>query len=552
MGRRDTMKKWLALVLAAMLLAGVLAACSKPEEPETKPVAKEIRIGRSYDITTLDPGNATDDGSYDVLRMIGEGLVRQVDGEILPGVAERWEPSSDGLEYTFYLRKDAKWSDGTPLTAKDFEYSYLRLLNAENALSNAESAQMFKNGERYTKGECDASEVGIKAVDDYTLKLTLEKPSLATLSSLAGYTFFPVKKDAVEAAGLAYGSEADNIVTNGPFTCVEWAHESKFVLEKNQNYWNAGEIKLEKITGIIGATGETAVDMMLAGELDFVTTTDYAQMNRLKEEGFSITGYSSGYQFVHMNAKGRSDETARFMNNANFRKALNLAVNRKAIVTSIFTGASPATRITAPDTAGVDGLFVDEYPFQGWPEEGDPVKAKEALDLALQELGATLDDVPTLSMLCFESQRSMTVLQAVQDMILNTLGIECQIDPQPIQQMLAKATSGDWDMWWGGKTRGAMDWADSSGWAGDFDYRDEFYVHGWANDEYVSLLDELEEAPDMKTRKDILFEMEKILVEDPPSILVGWVQDYACARDGLVGIKVLDGYANLIYADVTK
>lgn len=548
------MKKRLALALAAMLLLAVLAGCSTPSEPgPTEPAAtKEIRIGRPYDITTLDPGNAFDDGSYEILRMIGEGLVRQVRGEIQPGVAERWDISPDGLEYTFYLREDAKWSDGTPLTARDFEYSYLRLLNPENALANAQSAFMFKNGERYFYGECDASEVGVKAVEDYVLKITLEKPSLETLSSLVAWGFFPVKKEAVEAAGIAYGAEADNIVTNGPFTCVEWQHESKVVLEKNPNYWNADEIKLDRIIGIVGATGETAVDMMLAGELDFVVTNDYDQMMALSEAGFSITDYSSGYQFVFMNANGSTPETGRFMANKNFRKALNLAVNRKAIVTSIFTGASPTTRITAPDVMGVEGPFVDEYPFEGWPEEGDPVEAKKALDLALQELGATIDDVPTLSMLCFESKRSMTVLQAVQDMILNTLGIKCQIDPQPIQQMLAKSDAGDWDFWWGGKTRGALDWADSQGWAKDYDYRSVNYVHGWKNDEYVTLLDQLDAAPDMQTRKDILFEMEKILCDDPPSVLVGWTLDFACARKGLVGIDVTDGYANLIYADLVE
>lgn len=541
------------MTIATVLFVVMVAGCGEPAAPEpAEPIAKEIRIGRPYDATTFDPANANDDGSYDILRMMGEGLVRNVGGKILPGIAERWEESEDGLEYTFYLR-ESTWSDGTPLDAHDFVYSYLRLLAPENAFNNAESALIFKNAERYMNGECEASEVGVTAVDDHILKIRLEKASLETLPQLASWAFFPVKKEAVEAAGAAYGSEAANILTNGPFNLVEWTHEAQMVLEKNKVYWNADEVKLTKITAIVGATGETAVDMMLAGELDFCTTNDYAQMTALKEAGFSITPYSSGYQFVHLNSKGSSEETGRFMANANFRKALNLAVSRKAIVTSVFTGAEAATRITAPDVAGVSGRFCEEYPFEGWPAEGDPDKAKACLQQALTELGATLEDVPTLSMLCFESQRSMTVLQAIQDMILNTLGIKCEIDPQPIQQMIAKAYSGDWDMWWGGKTVGSLDWASSDGWGGDFvPPAAGPYVYGWHNEEYAKLVEEIETARDIKVRKDTLFEMEKILCDDPPTILVGWTQDYACCKPGLVGIDVRGNYANLIYADLTK
>lgn len=545
------MKKWLALMLVAVLVIGVVSGCKK--EPPA-PVLKEIRIGRPYDITTLDPANANDDGSYDILRMAGEGLVRAVGGQILPGIAETWTVSGDGLEYTFNLRAST-WSDGTPLTAQDFEYSFIRLMSPDGAFKNANAGFILKNGSRYFKRECEASEVGVKATGERTLKIQLEQASLETLARLARWPFFPVKKSAVEKAGAAYGSEAANILTNGPFTITEWAHESRVVLQKNAKYWNAGNIHLTKITGIVGATGETAVDMMKAGQLDFTTTTDYAQMKALKDTGFAVTPYSSGYQFVHLNSEGSTKQSNKFMANANFRNALNLAISRQAIVTSVFTGAAPATRITAPDVAGTNRLFVEEYPFKAWPAEGDPVQAKEYLQLALTELGATINNVPTLSMLCFESQRSMTVLQAVQDMILNVLGIKCKIDPQPIQQMIAKVYSGDWDMWWGGKSRGSLDWASIDGWGDDYDYtREANYIYGWYNDDYVALVNDLEAAKDLKTRKDILFEMEKILCSDPPSILIGWVETYACAKKELTGVNVLGGFANLIYADlaVTK
>ncbi len=567
------MKKILSMGLVMMMLLAIAAGCSDTQQPdpdntgtpenngEVTPDAdaqpesavKEITYGRPYDATTMDVHNANDDGSYEILQLIGEGLVRNKGGVIVPGIAESWDVSDDGTEYTFHLR-ESTWSDGTPLTAKDFEYTYLRIIDPTTAFKNAEQAYaLFDNAREYHLGTItDPAEVGVKAVDDKTLVITTPQPNIETLYTLARYPWYPVRQDYAEQHGMAYGAEADTIMTNGPFKLTEWLHEDRLVLEKNENYWDADIIKLTKITGIVGATAETGVDMMLSGTLDIMATTDYNQMASLQDAGMTVESYTSQYQFVYINASGKTDESGKFLTNANFRLALNYSINRKAIAEGVFTGSEPAYRITAPGTMGVNGLFQDEYPFEGYPVEGDPEKAKEYFDLAMQELGTTVDDIPELSMLCFDSQRSLTVLQAVQDMLLSTLGVKCYIDPQPIQQMLAKVSDGDYDLWWGGQSLGSVDWASPDSFLGNYDFRMPSYTGTWRNEEFIQLYDIVRQTMDMKERKDALFEIEKILcLQDPPFILVAWTQNYVVHVPELSGLLLGNAY-DMTYMDLNR
>jgi oligopeptide transport system substrate-binding protein len=561
--RSKALKKAIALLMASLMGLAMLAGCGgNAAEPSQTPAAstaeesppsgnqlseKEIRVARPYDITTLDAHEANDDGSYQILHYIFEGLVRCEGGEIVPGVAEAWEQSDDGLEYIFRLRRNAVWSDGTPLTAEDFRYSFIRMLDPEVAHYYANSGFLFKNGEKYFNGEASADEIGIEVIDSHTLKIIREEPSLETLYTLGSHAFYPLSQAAVEANGVSYGSEAGKILGNGAFTLTQWSHEDRIVLEKNENYWNKDAVNLAKITGIVGAIGETAVDMMLAGELEILETNNYEEVETLEGAGYMAESFTSGYQFVHMNGNGMTEESGRFMGNVNFRRALNYAVNREALVKSVLKGAAPATRISSPDDMGVSDTMHNEYPFEGWPASGDPDKAKECLDLALRELGAEIGEVPVLSMLCFESQNSMTILQAVQDMLLSTLGIKTEIDPQPIQQMIGKATGGEWDFWYGGNTVGSIDWMSLDSVAVGFDYTDPAAFRGYVNERYVELLKEASSTLDLKARKDNLFEMEKELADNPGSIIVGWNQTYVVHSSSLSGIS-MDTDSDYTYA----
>ena len=553
------MKKLLCLCLVILLLAGCSNSSDEQQTPPDSeqsssdgPVQKEIIIGRNYDATTLDVHEISGDDSYLIMNLMGEGLTRNDDGFVSPGAAESWDVSDDGTEYVFYIREDARWGDGQPLTAHDFAYSFLRMLDPDAAHYAADSAFIFKNGEKYFNGEASAEDVGVKVEDEYTLRVTLENPSLEALYTLARYPFFPVRQDVVEQHGVSYGSDASMVVTNGPYNLVEWSREDRLVLEKNEEYWNRDAISLSRIINKVGITEDTAVDMLLAGELDIYEFLSQDKFSPLSDAGFHTMSFVSGYQFAHMNAAGSSETARPFMENVNFRRAINYAVNREGITLSVYPGAEPATRLTAPTTPGVEGLFNEEYPYEAWPAAGDPEKARECLNLALDELGATLDDVPELSLLCYESQGSMLVMQAIQDMLLSTLGIQSSIDPQPIQQMQDKARRGEWDLWWGGRDMGALDWASTSAVALIYDSDDTTLNNSYQNPHYTELYRQLLVADTMQQRKDLLFEMEKELCENPGSVLVGWHTTWSVQNPRVTGALVCNDKMNYTYADVVS
>ncbi|MBR5617928.1 MAG: peptide ABC transporter substrate-binding protein [Oscillospiraceae bacterium] len=560
------MKRIFALMLALVLVLSLFAACGGQNAATNQPAAdsgnaaapaapKEINIAKAYDATTLDPHQGNDDGSYNIIKYLSEGLVRNKGGIIVPGVAERWEVSEDGLEVIFYLRDNAVWTDGTPVTAEDFHYSFLRLLDPTVGYNYSDSGFIFKNGEAYFNGEATAEEVGVEVIDAKTLKITRENPSLETLYELASTPFLPIRKDVAEAHGVAYGAEADKIMTNGAFTLTEWAHESKLVLVKNDTYWDKDSIKLDKMTFVVGASGDTAIDMMMAGQLDLLENGVDSKIAPLTDMGYVAVPYSAGYQCLHMNSKGRNADTAKFMSNTNFRRALNLTINRAAIIASANLGLMPATRISSSTDMGVADTMHNEYPLEAWPATGDAAKAKEYFDLAMQELGTTAADVPELSMLCFDSEGNMTILQAAQDMLLNTLGIKCVIDPQPIQQMIGKAIGGDWDFWYGGMTAGTMDWLSAGSVAEGFysdPAKDSFGTYNYCNEEFNALYNQASVTMDVKERKNLLFQMEKILVDDPATIILGWNRTYVVTKAGLTGLLISGSDSDYTYMDLAQ
>lgn len=533
-------------VLFSMLLAVVLICSLASGQTALADGGKTLRVGHAYDASTLDPQEASDDGSYDIISNIGEGLVKYANGVLSPGIAESWEISEDGLTYTFHLRESV-WSDGTPLTANDFVYAIERVLDPTTAFTQAESFYGIKNAESAHLGDIAFDEVGVRAIDDYTLEYTLEHPSATFLTGLAGYVWFPLSREKCEAEGDAYGSEADKILTNGPFTCTEWAHEAEFVLVKNPNYWNAENVQLDEIHYIVGAAGDVAKDMFLAGDLDVAEFSTLANIEILQDILEYFT-YSSTYYFSYLNCQGHNqghnEEAGRFMGNANFRKALSYAIDREAILAVSNTPATAAYRVEAPTTFTVDGQTWDEkYPFVGWSTKADPEKAQEYLALALEELGATVDDIPVLVMLCFDSQGNLDKFQAMQDMLRQNLGIQTEISPQPIQQMIQMAYGGDFDFWLGGKPVYSPDWANS--FASEYDYRNTSTIAHYVNDEFIALKDQGDQTTDLEEREGYVFEMEQIFAADQPGLLLYWLNDYVMYVPGVKNVTI--AYSGSMY-----
>lgn len=228
---------------------------------------KVLNLYESSDIPSMDPSKTTDVVSFTTINNTMEGLTRiDKDGKVEPGVAESWEVSEDGLTWTFKLRKDSKWSNGDPVTAKDFEYSWKRTLNPDTA--SEYGYIMYDIAGAPEAADKGSDGVGVKAVDDYTLEVKLNR-KVAYFPELVSFqVFFPQNQKFVESQGDKYGTSADTQVYNGPFTLSTWKVEDQFTMTKNPSYWNKDIVKLDTINTKIVKETSAAVNLYEDGQID--------------------------------------------------------------------------------------------------------------------------------------------------------------------------------------------------------------------------------------------------------------------------------------------
>ena len=536
--------KWLSALLAASMLLTGMSTMAMAEEGE-----KVLRYGMGYDASTLNIGNTTDDASYVPVKMMVEPLLRNVDGENVPGIAESWESSEDALEWTFHLR-ESSYSDGTPVTANDIYYSLLFQLTPENAQENAAGLIDIVGGEDFLYGEGSADDLGIEVVDDYTLKLSYRFPQYEI--NFTSYQYAPLKKELVEEAGDAYGSEAEYFLGNGPFMVEEWTHDAELVMVKNPNYWNADAVKLDKLIQIAGATGDTAVDMMATDALDAVKFTNALYRDSALElPGMVSRENYSGVQMIHINVEGKSEDTGAWLSNANFRKALSYAIDRTALVAAVYTTDVPASKVVPGTELGKEGLFNDEYEYDELNVTAEPEKAQEFLAKAMEEMGVSeVSEIPTFTMLAFDSEGNVKCLNAVADMWSKTLGITCELDMEPIMEMLNKAMGKDYDFWKGGNsiTTDSLD---------IFLLYDAVYGDGSAvnyvnDDEYHELFLAAQAAPTWEARKDAMGILAQYWTENMMDLMVTWQGDYLVYNEKISGIVTYGGDFDYSFADIAE
>ncbi|AEE96713.1 ABC transporter substrate-binding protein [Mahella australiensis] len=342
-----------------------------------------INLNLGSEPPQMDPQLTDDAVSMQVINGVFEGLTRMdKEGKAMPGMAEKWDVSPDGMNWTFHLR-DAKWSNGDPVTAQDFEYAWKRALNPDTGAGYAYIMYPIKNAEAYNTGKItDPNEVGVKALDAKTLEVTLELPTpyFDTLTSFA--TYMPLNQKFYESVKDKYGSEAKNLIYNGPWTISEWTHESKMVLKKNPDYWNASAIKLNTINYVMINDNTTSVNMFLSGQLD-MTGLRGDQRDQLKNEGYELLHFSDGSSwYLEFNTKDP------VMQNAKIRKALTYALDRNLFVKNVLMNDSKPALGYVPDVMpgkGGSGTFRKE--------NGDLIKdnnqeeAKKLLIEGIKELG---------------------------------------------------------------------------------------------------------------------------------------------------------------------
>ncbi|WP_300408513.1 peptide ABC transporter substrate-binding protein [Lagierella sp.] len=307
---------------------------------------------------TFDAQKGSDLYGNTIINNINEPLLRmgeKEDGtnEILPAAAEKYEVSEDGLVYTFHLREGLKWEDGQPLTAKDYEYGIKRSVDPATGSESAFLLDPIKNFAKLNgaEGEVNMDELGVKAIDEKTLEVTLENPAAYFPTLVPFRVMLPCRQDLVEKYAEKYGAEADTVLSCGPFKVSEWTHNSRITLVKNEEYWDKDSVKLETVNLPIMTDTNTVMNSFQVGEVDAVRTNLAEWVSKFKEmEG--VENKEIQIPSVNYLAVNHSDE---YLKNDKIRLAISLAIDKQGLADLIAKGIQKPATGWVPGGMELDG-----------------------------------------------------------------------------------------------------------------------------------------------------------------------------------------------------
>src|SRR5699024_3869910 len=381
---------------------------------------KVLRLNNGEEPTSLNPSIGFDELSWDPLNNLMEGLTRldeeQVQSE---GVAKEWDISEDGLTYTFYLNEDAKWSNGDPVVAEDFEFAWKYMLDPETASSAAFLGYFIEGAEEYNSGEGSADDVAVTAEDDHTLVVELAAPTGFFLDLLTNPAFFPINHKVAEE-DPQWHAEAETFVANGPFKLAEWKHEQEMVFEKNEHYWDADSVKLDKVHFAMVNDSNTQYQMFESGELDTAGIPPDLSDELIDGDNVYI-GEQGGLEFFRFNL------TEEPFQNKKIHQAIAYAINRDDIAEYVVKNrVEPAYGFISPDFVTPDGE--DFRDVNGDVVKFDPDEAKQLLEEGMKEEG--YDELPEITLNYNTSDTNKAVAETIQDMLKDNLGIEVTLENQ--------------------------------------------------------------------------------------------------------------------------
>lgn len=486
--------------------------------------------------------------------------------------AESWETSDDGMKWTFHLRKGAKWVDHTgaevaEVTANDFVFAWKELINPDNASEYASFGMVFKNAQayyNYKSGVAGAPEVkeedlGFKAVDDYTLEVELENYQPYFLQTVKFEVLSPVYQPFYEQVGAdAYGTAPDKMLYNGAFYMTEWVTENKVVVEKNDLWYDAANVELEKINFVKYTDVNTKYNAFVGGEIDIIDVNG-EQSNMFTSEGYNVDAFAGGYSFFFYtntlpNGPDADHPDAKLsdMRSVNLRKAIAAAIDRTQIINTVYKNQN-----TPPDCFSLGINSVDGGSFGdvvkaangGQPlyaPHSDPDKAKEYLAAALTDLGYTDASQINITLLTSENTTNENFSQVVQEQLRQVLGIEAKIDVVTITEARARRNAINYDLFaggWGPDYNDPM--TDLELWtAGNSNNHT-----GYASEVYDGLIEQTKTETDPEKREQIFVQAELQLAEDMPIIPTYWrAEEYVTSEKIASGaLRLAFQYYNLIY-----
>lgn len=560
--------KMLAGILAAVLVVGSLAGCGGGDDKKSSGSdgAKSSGAEKVFNYSTnsvvigLNPIMNTTQPDNEAHNLICDPLVRDVaakdnTNESIPAAAESWEVSEDGLTWTFKIHENAKWSDGKPVTANDFEYTLKLMADPNTAAVNAWLFDgVIENfGEALYNNGKTPDEIGVKAVDDKTLEIKLVYPA-SYFIELAG-SIYPVRQDKYEEWGDKYGSAADKIICSGPFKVESWDQNTELVCVKNENYWDAENIKLDKVVQKVIQETSTAVQAFINGEIDVIGTSDSNWIKTVEAADMSNTTTvpDSAPEFLMFNVKNQ------YLSNAKIRQAISAAIDREALVEAIWDGRGIPLYSVMPDTMKVgEEIYTELVDGKNYfVKDLQEQDAKALLEEGMKELGISDPSEITVR---YASRGTTELSKKMAEWYKQTweekLGITVQIDMMEWNIMWDKIDAGDYDIACGG-------WEpyynEPSAVLTLFDPDNGYFnaeKTGWDNEDskkFKELCESAKFVVDDTEKAEIYLQAEELLVKnaliapvflyESPTFTAKYVKDYFVSTEG---------YRNWARVDIEK
>jgi oligopeptide transport system substrate-binding protein len=522
--------KYSLLLILTLVFSLILTACggnndaSEGENNDdsndnaTSDVAQEFSMLDSSAIPTMDTVLAEGSTSFTYIGNVGEGLYRlDQEGNPVPALVDgEPEINDDKTVFKFKLR-DSKWSNGEPVTAHDFVYAWQRAIDPETAspygpymmggkiLNAAKITEAGAAGEAY-----DLNELGVKAIDDKTLEVTLEKPVVYWEDLFAFPTFYPQNQKFVEEKGEAFASSADNLLYNGPFKMTQWegTDAEEWVLEKNENYWDADSVKIEKITVNVVKDSNAAVNAFEAGETDMTGLLSSDLVPQYEGDDRMLSWVDSAVFYLKLNQKNEA------LANTNIRKAIAMAFNKEDLTNGILNnGSVPANYLVPKEFVNLDG--VDFREGNGDMLEYNVEEAKKHWEAGLKELGKT---ELTIRYLGGDTEASKKIDSYMKNQLETNLeGLTIELESVPFAVRLERDNSMDYDI-------------QMAGWGPDYgnaiSFIDLWVTNGgsnrmgYSNPKYDELVKKAqgELATQPKENFEAMQEAERILLEEDAGI----------------------------------
>ncbi|MBP1920244.1 peptide ABC transporter substrate-binding protein [Youngiibacter multivorans] len=547
-------KKVMLALSVAMAAMFTFAACGStdktPTTPNTPttPVAekKVLRVQFDVEVASMDPQIATDGTSFEVISAITEGLYSiDAAGSPILAMAESVDKSADGKTYTFKLR-NAKWSDGTAVTAKDFVFSWRRLVDPKVASEYAFIMEIagVKNAVAATTGDKPVTDLGVTAKDDKTLVVELDVPVPYFESLMAFPSFLPVNEAFFTKAGDNYGTSPATLLSNGPFKITAYEPAATTItLEKNADYWDAGKVALDGIQYQVIKDSQQAMLSYQNGDLD-VATLSGEQVEQFQADP-EFKNIVAGYLWYIS-----PNQTVKGLENVNLRKALALSYDKEAIVKNILKDGSIVANFAVPTllATGPDGKdyreTADTY------LSTDKAKALEFWNTAKKELGVT---ELKYTMIVEDTESAINVAQFIQSEIQTTLpGITIELQTMPKKNRVERMQQGDFEL---GLTRWGPDYADPMTYLDMWTTGSPNNYGFWSNKDYDEIIESAKKgelALDLKARWEALKDAEAIVMDAAVILPVYQKGDAVMVKAGVKGIEFHSVGINRIYKNASK